>query len=192
MGNYSNGLTQSKNWCHLAAVPHPAHPHGWGSDRHGWHTWSHCSSLLPASFHYHCWCGKCRLHRHADFGWRWWSPTLTKGRAGSQGHCAVCALPRLQNGQYVSPSVNFFACWLSFPACSCARHATKIIQSLIKSVLSCNIYSPWYLNEVRGRLFWFCQWYSWAPLTKVEYRLKNVVARSLKYNLASQYQCYVF
>lgn len=85
----------------FAVLPHPAHPHWWCGDRHGRHTWGNCSSLLPASLHYHRWCGECRLHRHADFGWWWRSAPLTKGRAGSKGHCSVCALSRLQNGLYL-------------------------------------------------------------------------------------------
>lgn len=112
MGQCYHGLIHTESSYLLPAIPHPAHPHGWCSDGHGRHTWSHCTSLLPASLYYYCWCGQCRLHRHADFGWRWWSPSLTKGRAGPSGHCAVCALQRLQNGQCFL-HLLLFTCWLS-------------------------------------------------------------------------------
>lgn len=83
----------------LADIPHPAHPHRWRGHRHGGHTWSHCSSVLPASLHHHCWSWQCRFYRHADPGWRRWRPAVTEGRACPEGHCAICPLPRLQNGQ---------------------------------------------------------------------------------------------
>lgn len=112
MGQCYHGLIHTESSYLLPAIPHPAHPHGWCSNGHGRHTRSHCTRLLPAAVYYYCWCGKCRLHRHADFGWRWWSPSLTKGRAGPPGHCAVCALQRLQNGQFFL-HLSFYTCWLS-------------------------------------------------------------------------------
>lgn len=83
-----------------AAIPHPPHSHGWCGNRYGGHTRSHCSSLLPASLHHHRRCRQCWLHRHADSGWRWWSPTVTERWTGPPGHRAVCTLQRLQNGQF--------------------------------------------------------------------------------------------
>ena len=104
--NKKNGLIHTESSNVLPEIPHPAHPHGWRGDRHGRHTWSHCTSLLPASLHNHCRRGQCRLHRHADFGWRWWSPTITEGWTRPQGHRAVRALQILQNCQLISVFVN--------------------------------------------------------------------------------------
>lgn len=105
-----NGFIHTESSCPIPAIPHPAHSHGWCCDRHGRHAWSHCKSLLPASLHNHSWCGQCRLHRHADFGWGWRSAALTERRTGPSGHCAICALQRLQNGQF--SSLSNLTCWL--------------------------------------------------------------------------------
>lgn len=110
MGYNHHGFIHTESSCPIPAIPYPAHSHGWCGDRHGRHAWSHCTSLLPASLHNHSWCGQCRLHRHADFGWGWRSSALTKRRTGPSGHCAICALQRLQNGQFYS--LSNFTCWL--------------------------------------------------------------------------------